>query len=92
MLEWAVIISTTKGGFMPNRQQHSYFGALAGIAVATNGLCSGKSGWFAAGAVTRSLTGSWLPDRVDPPVFPGHRGFGHSLLFIGIVVLLLYWI
>jgi membrane-bound metal-dependent hydrolase YbcI (DUF457 family) len=74
---------------MPDRQQHSSFGALTGVAVASAGVCSGRSGWFAAAAVAGGLAGSSLPDRIDPPLFPGHRGFGHSLIFFVFLVVVM---
>jgi membrane-bound metal-dependent hydrolase YbcI (DUF457 family) len=37
------------------------------------------------GGIAAGSLGGGIPDRIDPPTSPNHRGFGHGLLFNGAV-------
>ena len=67
---------------MPNREVHQIAGAAAGSMLA--GLWSKrKSGIehpsIVVGGLLGGILGASIPDYLDPPDSPNHRGVGHSL-------------
>lgn len=59
-----------------NQHLHTTDTALAAVGASTAG----------------SLVGSMLPDILEPATSPNHRGLFHSLLFLGLLGGLLYWL
>lgn len=65
---------------MPNRKTHVNTGMLAGALASL--VVQTKNGQLNvpefAGTILGGTAGGRLPDVVDPPDSPNHRGFGHS--------------
>lgn len=75
---------------MPDRKIHIRAGAVAGavtaIATASNQDLYGM-GLEGLGGLLGGMLGGRLPDLIDPPVNPRHRGIGHAVLPAGTVEL-----
>lgn len=77
---------------MPRRAEHLSLGKLlacGGVQIAASlpthysvEARAAFTGSFAAGA----LTGSLLPDKIEPAFTPRHRGFFHSVVVLVVVV------
>ena len=66
-----------------NGKQHDRLGKWTGGAVAafgTGDLTPTGAALEIAGGILGGKIGGALPDRIDPPTHPGHRGIGHGLL------------
>lgn len=65
---------------MPNRDVHGPVGAVSGGAYALY-MSSGQSPWHVAaetaGGAVGGYAGGILPDVIDTPEHPHHRGFFH---------------
>lgn len=67
---------------MPNRNVHVPVGALSGglvTALATPMTWQGPYWVEVISALAGGALGGRLPDMIDPPDSPRHRGFGHSI-------------
>ncbi len=73
---------------MPNREAHQVAGGAAGSILA--GLWAARRSGRVDPAVTiggllGGLIGACIPDSLDPPDSPNHRGVGHSLALAGTI-------
>ena len=73
---------------MPDKQKHQIAGACYGSAFA--GIWSIRETGsidptIIAGGLLGGILGAAIPDSLDPPDSPRHRGFGHSLLAAGAI-------
>jgi membrane-bound metal-dependent hydrolase YbcI (DUF457 family) len=70
---------------MANKKEHILYGAAAGAALSVlEAAISGKR-LQPANIMICSLTaalGSAIPDFLEPPTHPNHRGMGHSLAML----------
>lgn len=66
---------------MPNRNLHVPVGALSGLsaALAAPMTWHGSYSVEVISALAGGVLGGRLPDMIDPPDSPRHRGFGHSI-------------
>jgi len=74
---------------MANGSDHAWFGGCAGAAFAFLKVPENAAGAqkFAEllGGILGGLAGARLPDIVDPPTNPNHRGLGHGVIPVAIV-------
>ena len=68
---------------MPNRREHIEVGAVAGALVAllrSDAQDSGELLLEVAGGALGGALGGRLPDILEPPTSPGHRGVAHAII------------
>ena len=73
---------------MPNRRTHQIAGGGAGSILAgiwSAHMTDNLHPTTAAGCILGGLLGAAIPDSVDPPNSPKHRGTGHSIALASII-------
>jgi len=73
---------------MPNRSEHDSAALVTGTTFAYSRAINFKSPLpivEAVGGAIGSLIGGRLPDRLDPPTSPNHRGLAHAVLPVAVV-------
>ena len=74
---------------MPNRKTHERVGMVTGM-VAASVFVPEQPGWYSAASILGGLLGGkgggLLPDRLDLPTSPNHRGPAHGVLPVGTVL------
>jgi membrane-bound metal-dependent hydrolase YbcI (DUF457 family) len=73
---------------MPYRKEHQIAGGSAGLLLAgiwsANNIGSAHPA-ILAGGVLGGLLGASIPDTLDPPNSPNHRGAGHSVAMASMI-------
>jgi len=67
---------------MAQRKDHIILGGAAGAAIAVWRAPNRKPEdkvFGGLGCIIGGVAGSRMPDILDPPTYPGHRDFGHSI-------------